>query len=549
MSDRLSRGFVYAVTAALAVAGGWYVFTQGSPLPIMDEWDLLANTRDGHLAFGWMIQHHGEHRFPLPKLLWLTALRVTGYDFRAVMFVTLALLTSTGILLMWTARRVRGSQHPADALFPALLLHWGHGFNLVMSFQLGFALVAYALAGWLWCAGRAAAGSRLWLLAAVGYALLVIPCGGFGITFAPAVVGWCGWAARREWRAGRIAAAAVPFLAGVAAAAYTAWVVATMPTGLNPTTSPVADPLAFGAAFVGFLSVAVGVWPAEEPVARWLVGVAAAGLYAAALVRGCRTFRANPTPLRAALLAVIAGTLLTAAATAYARGMGYAERMAAASAVGLAAAWLTLFGGWTGGRRVSVAAVLAVAGGLFWANWTTGLNHAIQTRHQTWHLRNDLLAGVPPMVLASRYGHADAVLVGPRTADFARLFRDLGLSDFRNVPDDPPDVAVPLSAFPRVLTAEVAAALPDPPPGAWAVRLHTRTPKDMGRDRVRLYWTDAATGTDRDADARPTPLVGNSTLVFPLTGRPARLRLVPGEHVTELRLTGAEWLVLPEGDR
>ena len=116
------------------------MFTQGSPLPIMDEWDLLAKTGDGHLTFGWMIQHHGEHRFPLPKLLWLTALRVTGYDFRAVMFVTLTLLVAASILLMWTARRVRGLQHPADALFPALLLHWGHGFNFIMSFQLGFAL-------------------------------------------------------------------------------------------------------------------------------------------------------------------------------------------------------------------------------------------------------------------------------------------------------------------------------------------------------------------------------------------------------------------------
>ena len=127
MSDRPTVLFVHLVAVVLAVADGWYVFTQGSPLPIMDEWDLLAKTGDGHLTFGWMIQHHGEHRFPLPKLLWLTALRVTGYDFRAVMFVTLTLLVAASILLMWTARRVRGRQHPADALFPALLLHWGTG--------------------------------------------------------------------------------------------------------------------------------------------------------------------------------------------------------------------------------------------------------------------------------------------------------------------------------------------------------------------------------------------------------------------------------------
>lgn len=553
MSDRLSRGFVHAVTAALAVAGGWYVSTQGSPLPIMDEWDLLANTRDGHLTFGWMIQHHGEHRFPLPKLLWLTALRATGYDFRAVMFVTLTLLVAASILLMWTARGLRGRQHPADALVPALLLHWGHGFNLIMSFQLGFALVAYALAGWLWCAGRAAAGSRLWLFGAVGYALVVIPCGGFGVTFAPAVVGWCAWAARREWRAGRVATGAVPFLAGVAAAAHTAWVAATMPTGLNPTTSPVADPLAFGAAFVGSLSVAVGTWPAEVPVARWLVGIAVVALYAAAAVRGCRKVRANPTPLRAALLAVVGGTLTTAAATAYARGGGYAERMADASAVGLVAAWLTLFGGWIGGRWVSAVAVLAAAGGLFWANWTPGLDHAIQTRHQTWHLRNDLLAGVPPAVLASRHGHSGAVVVGEILSRHVVTLRDMGLPDFRAVPDDPPATAIPVVG----LTLPLRVASPDDTPldglavpaTAVALRFRAHTPADMVRDRVTLLWTDAASGRGHETEARPRPNVGDSYLLYPVHGKPTGLRLRPDAGITELRLLSAEWLMPVGGSR
>jgi len=543
MTDRRAEIFGYAVTAVLAFAGGWYVLTQGSSIPIGDEWDLLFEWVGSRSTGEWALQHHGEHRFPLPKLLWLAGLRATGYDFRAVQFLTLALLTATGILLMWTARRLRGRQHPVDAIFPALTLHWAHGFNLIMSFQLGFALVAYALAGWLWCAGRAADG-RVWRLGSVLYPLLVIPCGGFGITFAPAYVGWCAWLA---WRERRSWFALVPLVAALASAGYTAWVVMTMPLGLNPITSPFAEPLAFLAAVVGSLSVAVGTWPVGSVAGRWLVGIAVVALYAVALVRGTRRFRANPTPLSVALLAVMVGSLLTAAATAYARGTGYAERMADASAVGLAAAWLAAFGTWDGARWLSAGLVLAVAGGLFWANYIPGLNFAIQQRHLTWNIRNDLRAGVPPSVLTSRYGHSTAVVVGPRMEQQIPVFRKLGLPDFRNAADEPATVAVPVAglklpirvAFPAVTALE----LPAPPPNVFALRFRAHTPAAITRERVTLVWTDAATGRTHEAAARPLPSVGDSLLIYPLHGKPTDFRLRPDQGITGLQLIAANWLL------
>lgn len=548
MTDRLTVVFVHAVTAALAFASGWYVLTQGSPLPVMDEWDLLTDWATAPSTAAWDIAHHGEHRFPLPKLLWLAALRATGYDFHAVMFATLTLLTATGTLLMWTARGLRGRQHPLDALFPALLLHWGHGFNLIMSYQLGFALVAYALAGWLWCARREAEGT-VWRLGAIGYPLLAIPCGGFGVTFAPVVAGWYGWLAWRDWKSGHLGRAAVPLLAGVAVVGYTAWVVRTMPLGLLPTTSPVTDPLNFIAAAVGYLSVAVGVWPAETAVGRWAVGVSVVLLYALGLWRGVTRFRTRKTPVDAALLAVIAGSLLTAAATAYARGIGYSERMADASAVGLAAAWLAAFHPWRGGVGWSVPVALLAVGGLFWANWTPGLNWAIQLRHTTWSIRQDLRAGAWPSLLASRYAHSTAVLVGVRMTHQLPVFRDLGVPEFGNVPADPPAVAVPVVglALPLRVAAPADTPLPDliPPPRAFALRLLVRTSAAITRERVTLTWTED--GKRQEAPARPLPTPGDSHLIYPTRGRLTDVRLRPDEGITEVLVTGAEWLVSPEG--
>ena len=89
---------------------------------------------------------------------------------------------SAATLIVWTARGLRGRSHPADVIFAVLYLHLGHGLNWLMGYQLGFGLLAYSVAGWIWTAGRLArGGGRGWAWLSVAYCVPILLCGGFGI--------------------------------------------------------------------------------------------------------------------------------------------------------------------------------------------------------------------------------------------------------------------------------------------------------------------------------------------------------------------------------
>ena len=159
-SDRPAVLFAHLVVTACCLSAGWLISTQGvSRLPNKDEYGSLAQYArlDCDLR-EWAFAHHVEHRYPLAKVLWLGAVRASGWNFRAPMYVILGLLTAAAVMLVWTARGWRGRQSWADAVIPVALLHWGHSHNMLFGFQINFALVVYGVAGWVWAAGRPAPG-------------------------------------------------------------------------------------------------------------------------------------------------------------------------------------------------------------------------------------------------------------------------------------------------------------------------------------------------------------------------------------------------------
>lgn len=552
--DAASLVLVHLTTLACCLAAGWFVWSQGTAdLPVMDEWDLLAQWLTADSTAGWLTAHHNEHRYPLAKAVWLGTLRLTGYDFKAPMYVTVGLLTAAAVLFQWTARWVRGRSHPIDALFPVVLLHFGHGFNLVMGYQLGFALVTYAAAGWVWTAGRLAAGGGSgWAVPSAVYTTIVALCGGFGLAFTPVLVLWLGYLAvtagqRRAWGlAGVLAAWAVALIG------YAAWVYLTMPRitttgGLNP----FAEPGTFVAVVANYLCIAAGYWPVPLGVGVW-VAAAAVG-YGAAVVTVVR--RPTPRPLAIAVLLVLAGTMLTGVVAAAARGGGMTDRFVTPSAAGLCAVVLAT----TSLRRPPSAIVtvvaLAAAAGVYWVNVEPGLRLAYQYRHGLAELRQDLTAGSPPLFLAGKHGGTLAVLVGDRTADHIRTFRRAGLPLFRGAAADPDVVAVPVAglALPFTLTCTYEDAqpggrppvvpLPSPPPGAVGLRCRVTVVQACGGHRIALHWTDAATGAARRTVASPSWLADTVHLVFPLSGTPTDLRLIPASRLDEVRVESAEWLL------
>ncbi len=570
--DALTRVFVYGATVVMCAAAGWYTHKYGTDLPVRDEWYLVPQWLASDSTGEWAVAHHNEHRYPLNKLLWLGVVRASGNNLKAPMYGTVGLLTAAAVLLQWAAGRVRGRVHPLDALYPVLLLHWGNGLNLIFGYQIGHALFVYALAGWAWAAGRLATGGGPgWGVLSVLYVSVVVTCGGYGLAFTPPVLAWLVYLAVRYARAGRWGWAGGFAAAGLAVGGYSGWVYATMPPPLVPGISPTADPGGFAAGMVAFLRLGVGDldewggWSTPLGVVLCLEYVVAVGL------AGWRAVRGEQRAVWVAVLGIVFGTLAIGAAVVRGRG-AMTEWYVTASAVGLAAAVFAvthdpaaLFvrgslrrvlslsgGGWRASLGWAVVAGL-LGGGIVWANHKFGNRMASLTRVSLADMRADIAAGYPPSFIVGRHGSTYPVIMGDNVTTFLTAFHEAGWPQFRTVGPEPPVVLVPVdgvwvpvhvSNFPARGVGEVR--LPDPPPRALAVRLRTTSVDSAGWQQLAVKWTDADTGAEHSASATPPYLSGQTThLVFPLTGRPTALRLVPVGIMKVVRIEAADWLVLP----
>ena len=562
--------YVHFGLLAMAFGAAWFVHTQSTALPLMDEWDLLREWADDDSAWHWIWMHHNEHRYPFTKAIWIGTLKLTGYNFAAPQYLTFALLFSSALLMLWTARGLRGRSHPVDLVFPALFLHFGHGFNLQMGYQVGFVFFTYCAAGWLWCAGRLAqGGGNGWAVASTIYAALMIPCGGFGLVFTPIVAFWLIYLGRRARIMGKPALRWYCFALASLAVAYSGWIALTMPKQSAPGASPLEQPGEFLTGALGYLASAFGTWPLREGSEPWWI-VAIASLTAVAYAVGVQTL-ANRLdgldPRRVAIVAIllaIVGIVLVGAAAAAARGGGMAERYTSSSAVGAAAVLLGVSA--LGPMRISRRAdwlagglALAFAIGLQYANHEPSVNQAFQMRDAIHALNRDI-PGESPLFIGGRHGGTPGVLVGESMAADLRSYRRAGIPAFDRMPADPAYRTHPLPPLPqmdwrmseagfRAGESVPEAKLPDPPVGAFGLRVRATTVKSGGNHKLILRWTDAISGAAHESYAHPHYHSGVAMhLAFRLTGAPTRVRLMAGSAIEGLEIGEPEWLV-GEGDR
>lgn len=203
--------FVWAVWAAMLAAALWLVATCGRNHPRGDDkfvlpyltgqgpevvdgpWQPTAAERPYApvpVTLEWLWVEHNEHRMPLPKLLMVALYRLTR-DFRSGMVYNVVALAAGSAALIVAARRARGWTAYADALFPLMLLHWGHADNLLWFFQLQFVtgtlLAVCALA--LIAGAGAQPGAAAALALGVCLTGLVL-CGANGLALAPVPALW-----------------------------------------------------------------------------------------------------------------------------------------------------------------------------------------------------------------------------------------------------------------------------------------------------------------------------------------------------------------------
>ncbi len=100
------------------------------------KWNLVdAITGAQPVTLQWLRAPHNGHRIPFPRLVLLGLYKASGGDFRVGMYFNVTVLAAAAAILMWASKRNRGKTSVADAVFPMLLLHWGHYENLLWSWQ------------------------------------------------------------------------------------------------------------------------------------------------------------------------------------------------------------------------------------------------------------------------------------------------------------------------------------------------------------------------------------------------------------------------------
>jgi hypothetical protein len=120
--------------ATMCVLGTWAIMLLGtlvlvntytSNFPFSDELYMITQP----LTPQWLWEQHAEHRVPLAKLIWLSSLRLSNYDFRFGNSISVLAVGAVAFAMMWTARRLRGWTTFSDSFFPLAFLNFSQAIN------------------------------------------------------------------------------------------------------------------------------------------------------------------------------------------------------------------------------------------------------------------------------------------------------------------------------------------------------------------------------------------------------------------------------------
>jgi hypothetical protein len=539
-----AKWLVWGIWVAMVMAAAGYVIHFGSNVPYWDDWNMVdVVTGAQPVTLQWLWSPYGGHRIPLPRLVLLTLYRLSGTDFRAGMYFNVALLAGTSAVLIWASARMRGGKvSAADAVFPLLLLHWGHFENLLWSWQVGFVLAV------------AMTGMALAIIAAYGLApipkvgvilaslvIVLLPISDVpGLVYAPALAAWIaatGVVACCDHRRG--------YAALLWAGALLTWalvIVYFQGYSHKPLAMSVTQWRAVLLTALGFVAGGLGpvgrqLWP---PVLRVLPAAVLLTTFAA---MGWAAARSDQSPFRsrAMLLFFIGAACLVAAL-----GLGRTGTPAWVGRYFLLAAliWCAAFLAWPLCLNPRVAwiaqvAMVAVLIGIAPWNFHAGLLYARDYHSRMEQFRTDLLSGMSPGQLVARHvvsldpcpfsGYPDvgvqfrwgnlirisksfpitgAVSFHDWIADKLRKLHAAKISDYaRMQPDDPPVreiIPSPVSGFAvsratdrnEPTAAEETAVLLTPDRPLYVAGIRIRRPVDLASSAIDVHLDEGGRPTD-----------------------------------------------------
>jgi hypothetical protein len=549
-SDPGARLFVAATWLVMISAAVVLVVRYGVDVPLWDDFALVpVLTGDKPLSVGWLWAQHNESRIALSKLILIGAYRLSGFDFRAGMFLNVAALGALAFSLIWVARRLRGATCYSDAFFPIVLLNWGLYADLLWSIQVVNVLAA-TLASFLMLL-ILAHPSRLGLgrtaLAAVLLVLLSLN-GAIGLAFVPPFCGWFLALAASHWRrrepGGKRSAFAVLALMIPAQAVALLYFRGYRTPAHHAVHGGIVDAVRTSVQFlgIGFGLPVSELWP-------WS-GFVVVALFFSTVALVVRVLATRPEErLRSlGILCFLAANVVLAAGVAWGRAAGgdlagFQDRYVVIAVPWLCVASLAweLYGKTMAHRLVPMCLLLAVSV-LLWPNTVSGLEYAESRRAQALALARDIRTGVPVHLIVKRY----TPFLFPSQdglADRLRMLRRARIEPFTHLRDDPGFREVRISPVPSSLIqatwngdiAQVTNVDPyliyNLPEGRdiCGVRLrYSHANGDGGPAHFKMSWSQ-----DGRADVPSSQRYGNWTLP---TGDNRETTIWVGDRVKQLRI-------------
>ena len=208
-------------------------------------------------SFEWFWTLHNEHRLVLPKIVRLSLLRASGFDFKSCIYASNLILSLVSLLACLAVAKLRGRFIVSDAVFPLILMNWGQTETLVWGFQLQFtlgvmftmlALIAIASSPNLKAGSAAFVGGSLCLLTL---------CGANGVIASFPVAMWLGLRTMLAFRRKEMSSGKRFWIAVVACLLFI-FVYDAIYILSNPTTAPHATLRQYIKAAVAFPGLAFG---------------------------------------------------------------------------------------------------------------------------------------------------------------------------------------------------------------------------------------------------------------------------------------------------
>lgn len=437
--------------AALAL-----VWTCGPRFPYQDDFALVTRLTGAQpFSLQWLWKGYNDHRYALSFVLLFGTHKLSGGEHRAAMSLEVLLLAAAAAVMLLALRRVRGRASAWDAALPLAALHWGHWWNLLMSFQLWLVLSTALLCTWI--AGFASGGprlsTRLAVLSALTLAALPLLAGSGALSTPPLAVAALAialWIANDTSRGPRAAALVLALGALAALAIFAAYIHGFQRSFHAATDDRLSAQLG---TFARFVSLALGPsrWQIWQPAAVFALalGFGTAGLLVRELVL---------RPAERARALALLGALGALAALAIGIAWG---RTAPGAELGLEVRYVTLllpltplaYFAWElygpVRSRGAVRAVLAALTLLGVANGTLdGWRGARELRGNAARFEADVASGLDSAELAGRH----VPWMFPKSFDLARFLAELrraGLPPFDRGAPGPEVDATAVGPFTR----------------------------------------------------------------------------------------------------